>query len=494
MTTDHHGEGGDDAPYLTNEQHEFVDNIIDALHERGHASGTGPAGAGKTRCAAEVVRRLGLRPFAFSHAFAELRARQAPGRQQGTYIAAAFVRRAADNMTRRGTPARTIHSVAYSPLLNMPTAILNELTQLSERLEYLEAVVSQQSGGKATPEQATEMRALTTAIENLTEPDFSFSSVFLQSTNLLLVDEASMVPKAMRDQLIAAGTEVVFLGDHGQNRCIDSEPWFLPGVADATLKTVMRQNADSGVLRAAMYIRKGNALKPKDKPMSTGGMTIHRQGLWQTWLRQNIDVVDVGWIVSDTNKLRKEINKFVRKVRGRRSWLPERGDRLVATSNSARAANGDLLTVLSVSGYDENLHVVWLSCVGASGVILQNIPVHPKSLADLYDVVPRGASRPYSWNRERAGLEGRGAILGVEYGPTLTCHKAQGGENERVVVIPSDWCGGDSDGDRRRWLYTALTRATQTCDLFFHGIGEGRSLDEPDGPGVTRRVLQEHPM
>jgi hypothetical protein len=43
-----------------------------------------------------------------------------------------------------------------------------------------------------------------------------------------------------------------------------------------------------------------------------------------------------------------------------------------------------------------------------------------------------------------------------DFGYTLTCHKAQGSEAKRVFVVGT---GFGSEDDKKRWLYTAISRA-----------------------------------
>ncbi len=54
------------------------------------------------------------------------------------------------------------------------------------------------------------------------------------------------------------------------------------------------------------------------------------------------------------------------------------------------------------------------------------------------------------------------ALLHANYGYVLTAHKAQGSEWSRVVVVaePSRWHDA-------RWVYTALTRARETVEVYW---------------------------
>jgi exodeoxyribonuclease-5 len=56
---------------------------------------------------------------------------------------------------------------------------------------------------------------------------------------------------------------------------------------------------------------------------------------------------------------------------------------------------------------------------------------------------------PYPWNDEFVGA------LRLRYGHALTCHKAQGGEWDEVILHP--WMRPND----HRYAYTAITRARQ---------------------------------
>ena len=47
-----------------------------------------------------------------------------------------------------------------------------------------------------------------------------------------------------------------------------------------------------------------------------------------------------------------------------------------------------------------------------------------------------------------------------DYGYCLTVHKAQGSESEGVVLF-EEWMPWMDEDERRRWLYTGITRAKE---------------------------------
>jgi exodeoxyribonuclease-5 len=55
--------------------------------------------------------------------------------------------------------------------------------------------------------------------------------------------------------------------------------------------------------------------------------------------------------------------------------------------------------------------------------------------------------------------------LQVKFAYAVTCHKSQGGQWSRVLVEKPWLPEGHWTREDRRWLYTALTRATERVDL-----------------------------
>ena len=51
--------------------------------------------------------------------------------------------------------------------------------------------------------------------------------------------------------------------------------------------------------------------------------------------------------------------------------------------------------------------------------------------------------------------------LQIRFAYAVTCHKAQGGQWKRVFIDPSNIPLEERDKNYYRWLYTAVTRATE---------------------------------
>ena len=58
--------------------------------------------------------------------------------------------------------------------------------------------------------------------------------------------------------------------------------------------------------------------------------------------------------------------------------------------------------------------------------------------------------------------------LQVRFAYAVTCHKAQGGQWKRVFIDPGNVTPENKDKNYYRWLYTAVTRATEEVYLLKH--------------------------
>ena len=60
-------------------------------------------------------------------------------------------------------------------------------------------------------------------------------------------------------------------------------------------------------------------------------------------------------------------------------------------------------------------------------------------------------------DRHDRDWKGKRLLIEATFGWAITCHKAQGSQWENIVVWDDGL--GRTEQDRRRWLYTAITRA-----------------------------------
>jgi len=258
---------------------------------------------------------------------------------------------------------------------------------------------------------------------------------------LVIVDEASMVNRQLMDDLEAFGVPVLYVGDHGQLEPIGDNPKLMVD-PDIRLETIHRQAEGSEILKLAHLVREGKT------PETTGPKA--------QVVRANTmprDAPDYDAIICGFNKDRVAINAWVRRQHGRTGPVTA-GDRVVCLRNDHDLGifNGMLATVTDVR--------VMKAANGHSMPVMDVID-------DSGDEFESLRYAPEQFGEEATLRDNRKEKTLWDFGYALTCHRCQGSEFSRVLVleqIAPKW-------DPRRWRYTAVTRA---ADELVYCVNERR--------------------
>jgi exodeoxyribonuclease-5 len=277
--------------------------------------------------------------------------------------------------------------------------------------------------------------------------------------DLIVIDEASMVGASMLLDLKAHGVPIMAVGDHGQ----------LPPVMDAgdlmknpdlRLEKIHRQAAESPIIRMAHHIRETGRL---EVPGSFCGLTavqfapMARAAEVLSTAYLGFPFLDVG-VLCWTNRIRVILNGMARKVLGF-GGPPKAGEVVIALRNEPPVYNGmrGLLTADAVECKTEG--VPWILGVSIeypdeglpSDSYLACAPqfCREKTFASTEELKERGMP---------ASFKKIGSLF--DFGYALTCHKAQGSQFEHAIVYLDRPQRPDDEG-YRRWLYSAVTRASE---------------------------------
>ena len=270
-------------------------------------------------------------------------------------------------------------------------------------------------------------------------------------------------------------------------------------VMEYTLTDVVRQEADSGILHNATLLRQkleqdDNNNYPSiclnnfpDINRITGGDLIEELSICQD--RYGIEDTIV---ICRSNKRANLYNKGVRGSILFREEEITRGDLLMIVKNNYYwlkeskniefIANGDIAEVIRITGYEE-LYGKRFANVTLRLVDYKETEIDTKILLNTLDSEAAGmpkaeqetfynavlddyqelttAKKRYEAIRENPYFN----ALQVKFAYALTTHKAQGGQWKAVFIdqgfIPED----QIDRSYLRWLYTAITRATEKLYL-----------------------------
>jgi len=349
---------------------------------------------------------------------------------------------------------------------------------------------------------------------------------------LFIVDEASMISddaEVGMNGLLAdlvdfvyenPGNRLMLVGDVAQlppvgkelSPALDAD--YLERTFDMTvfrqeLTEVMRQDVESGILLNATNLRATLTQPDPAVHFTTKGyrdiykMTGERleDGMryaYNKYGRENTI------IITRSNKTAVQYNQYVRRVINGAEEELDAGDLLMIVRNNYTVldddspagflANGDFVEVMKIRKREE-VHGLKFATVMLRLVDYEEQPeFETKIILDtLYSASPslgreenkqlyESVQKDYLYiksRRERAEAIRRDPYLNalqVKFAYALTCHKAQGGQWPAVFIDQGYLPNGKVDVDFVRWLYTALTRATDEAFLMnFHPNFFGQS-------------------
>ena len=275
--------------------------------------------------------------------------------------------------------------------------------------------------------------------------------------DLIVVDEISMLPKHMWELLLSHKIHVIALGDPGQLPPVLAEDNGVLAFPHIFLDEVMRQAAESEIIRLTMEIREGNSLKPF---LGNEVRIVGREELLEPGF--------LAWgdqIICGKNETRHQINTIMRKIKMQTDQTePLVGDRIICLHNEWECINltGDAL-VNGLSGTITGLEYT------NDNPFMEKTP--------LIDFQPdiddsdtfKGLEADYKIFTEHVPTVTKETFKKIpkfyrpkefDYGYCITCHKSQGSEYDKVIVL-EEYLRGESKEGHSRWLYTAATRAAK---------------------------------
>lgn len=279
---------------------------------------------------------------------------------------------------------------------------------------------------------------------------------------IIVVDEVSMIPKQIWDQLLSHHIHVIAMGDPYQLPPVQGSDNGILAKPHIFLDEIMRQEENNEIIRLSMDIRNQKTInfgKFKDTHiMRAKEMTA---GMF-TWADQ---------ILCGKNKTRGYINEICRKMKFKNKEItaePFIGDKIICVHNDwdTLSMSGEALmngtigivqstkkepTKLYKAYMDYNYWVtidadndLFLECytdykyltTGTQTITSQNFKAFPKGFTmDLFD-----------------------------YGYAITCWKAQGSEYDKILFYAEN-VGGLSRDMYSRYLYTGVTRCRRKLAL-----------------------------
>lgn len=348
----------------------------------------------------------------------------------------AYTGKAAMVMRKAGLPGRTIHSLIYKPV-----------PPNKEQCEKLSDALKNESDPDEKKRIRKELNEASKVSFHLREDDESE----LSRASLLVLDECSMVNDDMLRDLLTFKIPMLVLGDPGQLPPIDGEGALTGVKPNIMLTEIHRQAAGNPIIDYATRARNGIYI-----PFMANGSSAHVN---QKQLN-DLQVLAFDQILTGKNTTRKMLNQNIRKLKGFDSPYPVVGDKLICLKNDPNVPGGGLFNgmICEVTAVGELLESS-IEIEIRREIDPPNFPpVKVKALRAHFDYYfDKEALDNVKWWERADSNE-------FDYGYAITVHKAQGSQWENVLVYDDKFLVWKRD-DRKRWLYTGITRAVESITL-----------------------------
>ena len=277
---------------------------------------------------------------------------------------------------------------------------------------------------------------------------------------IIIVDEISMVPANLLRDLASYKIPMILLGDPGQLPPVGEDNGMLKS-PHVFLDEVMRQALDNSIIRLSMLIREGKPIPKIDDEYV------------KVFSRSELNLGMVEWadqVICGRNDTRRMINNTVRQARGFISPFPQVGDKMICTRNDWEFTNGEEMPIV-------NGTIGTITDVKRIGDFPLDQPLKRNQTGIIVDFTPDFTGTFENVNMDPNLVRGYDSVLQqqiqagirkpesiyqeLEYGYAITCHKSQGSEFKKVLVIEEVL----NSAHHRRWLYTAVTRASEKLVL-----------------------------
>lgn len=261
----------------------------------------------------------------------------------------------------------------------------------------------------------------------------------LRNADLLVCDEVSMVDARIGKDMESFGKKILVLGDPAQLPPVGGGGYFTNRKPNTLLTEIHRQAADNPILQWATMARRGEVIPFGDLG---DAKKFVRSQVSDEWLAK-----EAGQILVGKNETRRDLNKRIRKIFGRTSQFPVHKDTLVILMNDHKLGllNGTIVMNANDALYEPETdpNIFWTSLVhrpdGGSSQLIRDL----KCDARIFLGQDPGTDR---------------SAMQLDFGYALTVHKAQGSQWPTVTIYDDGFAKRDPE-TRRRWLYTAITRA-----------------------------------
>lgn len=272
----------------------------------------------------------------------------------------------------------------------------------------------------------------------------------LIDTDLLIVDEVSMVGQDVGRDLVFFDTKILVLGDPGQLPPIDGAGYFTSSEPNYLLTEIHRQALDSPIIRWATAVRTGRGLS--GMPWHDGECQIIKKPFSPKGSKPALHVYSTfGLAANQTicglNASRHGFNTSLRALTlpGSPPNQPIIGDKLICLKNNHEKGllNGGMWQVISTP---ELMDAAWEMEV--KSLDLENLTCTIHVPMEFFQGKAAELQKSQLFEKDQ-----------FDFGYAITCHKSQGSQWDKVFIYNENWAFRENSA---RWLYTAITRAAKS--------------------------------
>jgi exodeoxyribonuclease-5 len=263
---------------------------------------------------------------------------------------------------------------------------------------------------------------------------------FLNEVSLIIIDECSMVDDDLAKDLLSFGKPILVLGDPGQLPPVSGTGHFTDAEPDVMLTEIHRQAKDNPIIHLATIIR--------NEKLPSIGTYGESRVLAKV---STSDILEADQVLVGRNITRESFNSKIRKLKKFDPNTPVIGDKLICLQNDQDLGiyNGGMFDIEQIiESKNKKTQFMTFRLASQDEERLPFLSRVHKSF--FFDDV----ATPH-WKL----LKGSQSF---NYGYAITTHKAQGSQWPYVHIQDESWCFRD---DRWKWLYTAVTRASEKINL-----------------------------
>jgi exodeoxyribonuclease-5 len=272
-------------------------------------------------------------------------------------------------------------------------------------------------------------------------------------SDLIVVDEASMVDENIWNDLLGYHIPIIAVGDHGQLPPINGK-FNLMAEPQFKLEEIHRQKKLNPIIDLSVLARTTGQI-----PIGDYGKNVIKVSRNSSEAQEIIDDVLSNYspemlVLCGYNTTRVKLNKFIRSKLEFELPSPQKNDRVICLRNNHQKHiyNGMLGSIASINENNETTYYAKID--------FDDDPEQFKGLifSEQFDNL-----QPLNFTKQRSRTLKADLF---DFGYALTVHKAQGSQAKRVILFEERFAQMDDDM-WKRWLYTAVTRAEE--ELFIIG-------------------------